>query len=190
MRKDQQLIERFVACFEKFDERVFFDSDPIESALAVGGPDGHGYRRWLPSKVETHPDSLQSIYAKLPARFPPLYERLVLTYRWAEVELDSFRLLANPPGPGLMALFREMTKDSFLSTHLLKSGFIPFGKGPDIDYDPVCFDLSVRKQNAEYRVVKIDNEEILCFSRLKVVSELAPTFRALVEKTIDRASRA
>ena len=190
MHRDEQLVEQFVATFAAWDDcEVDEEWDPAAAMLAVGEPDQYGNRRWLPRKVQTDPGRLQEIYARLPARFPPLYERLVLSYRWAEVDLDRFRLFANPPGENLQGLFNEMTNDAFLSQHLLKAGYIPFGKGPDYDYDPVCFDLSARKQNAEYRIVKLDHEEILCFSRTKIVAELAPTFRALVEETIERARR-
>jgi hypothetical protein len=189
MRKDEKLIEDFVACSAKLDEMRADEFDAPGTALAVGGTDAYGHRRWKPVKSTTERSCLEPIYAKIPARLPPLYEHLVLSYRWAEVDLDSFRLLANPPGPDLLGLFGEMTKDAFLSTHLLKSGFIPFGKGPGGDYDPVCFDLNARKQNAEYGIVKLDHEEILCFSRAKIVAELAPTFRQLVRQTIDRACK-
>ena len=69
---------------------------------------------------------------------------------------------------------------------LIPNGYIQFGKGSDMDYDPVCFDISSRK-NRDYRIVKIDHEEILCNYRIKVVSEIAPSFRALVLQTIERA---
>jgi hypothetical protein len=63
-----------------------------------------------------------------------------------------------------------------------------FGQGPDIDYDPVCFDIKSRTQSGDYRVVKIDHEKILCNYRVKVVAELAPSFEELVLQTIRRAS--
>jgi hypothetical protein len=189
MNHGEQLIERFVATFEKLDDRLVTPAaDPISAALVVGAPDIHGFRHWMPVKWKTDRSHLQKIYDRLPARFPPLFERLVLSYRWAEVDLQLFRLLANPPGPDLAGLLGEMTKDQFLSSHLLQSKLIPFGKGADMDYDPVCFDLSARKKNADYRIVKIDHEEILCNSRIKVVKELAPTFRQLVTLTIHQAS--
>jgi len=68
----------------------------------------------------------------------------------------------------------------------LQNGYIPFGKGAYCDYDPVCFAVKSRK-NRDYRIVKIDHEEILCNYRIKVVSRLAPSFRALVLQTIERA---
>jgi len=132
---------------------------------------------------------LDPLYAKLPARFPPLYEQLVLTYRWADVDLASYRLLGNPMGPNLSGLLDKMLKDKFLSACLLRNGYIPFGKGPDIDYDPVCFDLKSRKKNREFSIVKLDHEEILCNERIRVVAELAPTFEQFVRTTIEAADR-
>ncbi len=67
--------------------------------------------------------------------------------------------------------------------------FIQFGRGPDIDYDPVCFDVSSRKRNREMKVVKIGHEDILCNYRVKVVAELAPSFEALAQDTVALASR-
>jgi len=122
-------------------------------------------------------------------RFPPLYEQLVLTYRWANVDLRSYRLLGNPLRPDLSGLLDKILKDKFLSACLLKNGYIRFGKGPDIDYDPMCFDLKARKKNREFAIVKLDHEEILCNERIKVVAELASTFEHLVKITIEVASR-
>ncbi len=56
-----------------------------------------------------------------------------------------------------------------------------------MDYDPVCFDINSRKKNGECRIVKIHHEEILCNNRVKLVAELAPSFRDLVLGTIDQA---
>jgi uncharacterized surface anchored protein len=71
-----------------------------------------------------------------------------------------------------------MARDKGLRETLIPNGYIPF-EGTDIDYDPVCFDMSSRK-NRDYRVV--DQEEILCNYRVKVVSELRSS-----RKTIERA---
>jgi hypothetical protein len=97
--------------------------------------------------------------------------------------------MANPPGPDFKEFFREISRDPGLWEALIRAGYIRFGKGPDMDYDPVCFDMNSRKKNREMRVVKIDHEEILCNFRIKVVAELAPSFEALVLQTIEAANR-
>ena len=184
------LLEQFVSCWDKLDGFCVDESfDPLASHFSTGEENQFGGKLWRPILQTTDPLNLDPLYGKLPARFPPLYELLVLSYRWAEIDLVSYRLLGNPLGPDLSGLLNEMSKDKFLFSFLLKNGYIPFGKGPDIDYDPVCFDLRARKKNGEFTVVKIDHEEILCNERIKVVVELAPTFDQLVKTTIELANR-
>jgi len=183
------MIEQYLACFEKLDEMTAWDTDHVAPQLAVGEADQYGFKKWRPVQVDTNAKQLETLYSKLPARFPPLFERLILTYRWAEVDLQSYRLIANPPGPDLSGLFAGMSKDPFLWDCLIRSGYIRFGLGPDIDYDPVCFDISSRKKNRDCRIVKIDHEEILCNNRIRVVAELAPSCQQLVENTVELANR-
>ncbi|HET8924953.1 MAG TPA: hypothetical protein VFN26_18380 [Candidatus Acidoferrum sp.] len=95
-----------------------------------------------------------------------------------------------PPGPDLEGFFGGISKNRGLWGALIPAGYLRFAKGPDMDYDPVCFDMNSRKKNREMRVVKIDHEEILCNYRVKVVADLAPNFEELVLQTIDRASHA
>ena len=188
MNDHAELIDKFIASFEVLAENldVFETIDSIAAPLAVGPTNEYGQRRWRPIKVQTNLSALDAVYAKLPARFPPLYEQLVLSYRWADADLQRFTLLANPPGDQLSGLLEKITKAKGSWETLIPNGYIQFGRGSDMDYDPVCFDISSRK-NRDYRIVKIDHEELLCNQRSKVVSEIAPSFRALVLQTIERA---
>ena len=188
---EQALLENYVATFGKLSQMVADEiSFPTTVQLPVVSTDEYGFNRWEPIKMETPPSQLDEIYAKLPARFPRLFERMVLSYRWAEVDLGTYRLLANPPGSDLSGLLQQMSCAPDLWAALLPAGFVPFGKGPDMDFDPVCFDIKSRKQGGDCRIVKIDHEEILCNYRMKVVSELAPSFYQLVVQTIERAGEA
>jgi hypothetical protein len=156
MNVQGNLIEKFVRAFALLDHMnatAFMNPE----APQLSGADGYGHRQWWALKCDTSRHLLKGIYAKLPGRFPPLFERLVLSYRWAEVDLQLYRLLANPPGPGLNGLFHEMTKDSGLCESLVAAGFIQFGKGPDVDYDPVCFDTKTRKKNGDCRIVTTED---------------------------------
>jgi hypothetical protein len=190
MQKDE-LIEQFIASFEKLDEMAEFpETHPLVRQFAVGSPDRYGRLRWRAMKVQTDPSHLDQLLEKLPARFPPLFEQLVLSYRWAEVDLRLFRLLANPPGPDLMGMLNEMEKPSTIWENLLPSGLIQFGMGPDMDFDPVCFDIRSRTKRKDYKIVKVDHEEILCNNRVRVVAELAPSFEQLMVQTIALANQA
>jgi len=186
---DQQLISEFVLAFSKLNDCLAHqrDPDPVHSALAIDDPDEHGFWYWKPIPMETGRSCLESIYAKLPGRFPRLYEELVLSYRWAEVDLKTFTLLANPPSEGLGLLLEQIHRDKHLTKVLEANGYMRFAKGPDIDYDPVCFDLRRCRQGGDCPIVKLDHEEILCNSRIREVAELAPSFRNLMMKTIEDA---
>jgi hypothetical protein len=189
LRRDV-LLSHYVASFEKLDElRVHPDIYPIAGALSYSERDEYGEVAWRPRRTNPDPALLEPLYAKLPAKFPSLFERLLLTFRWAEVDLKTYSLIANPLGADLEGFFREISRDRGLWEILLPAGYLRFAKGPDMDYDPVCFDIKSRKKNREMRVVKIDHEEILCNYRVKVVAELAPSFEALVQRTIDLANR-
>lgn len=184
------LLSQFVAGFATLnDMRADEVIDPVAWQLSVGEPDQYGCKTWRAAKTETDRSLLDPLYSKIPARFPPLYEQLVLSYRWAEIDLVTYRLRANPPGPDLTGLFEEISVDDFLFQTLVRHGYVPFGKGPDVDYDPVCFDLSSRKKNGDYRIVKIDHEEILCNERIKPVGELAQSFEELAVQTIELAKQ-
>ena len=178
MKDQDALLEQFVASFEKLDELwTSKEIDPIAWELGVGEVDEYGHRNWRPLKVRTDRSSLEPLYTKLPGRFPPLFELLALSYRWAEVDLRAFRLLPNPPGTDLAGLFEQNSGDPGLYEALIPAGYVQFGRGPDLDYDPVCFDIKRRKKNGDCPVVKIDHEEILCNYRVKVVGEIAHRLR-------------
>jgi len=122
------------------------------------------------------------IYQLLPARLPMLYERLLLTFMWDDVELPSFLLLANP---GLDGLLTSLLYDRYLAEALLPKGFIPFGRAPGGGYDPICFNTRARAGRRDYPIVQVDHEDILCRGRLTIKEILAPSFRALVQTTIE-----
>ena len=72
-------------------------------------------------------------------------------------------------GQHLSGLFREMATAPAPWKSLRA---IQFGKGSNMDYDPICFDIKSRKKNREYRMVKID-PGVLSNNRLKLVAKLA-----------------
>lgn len=106
-----------------------------------------------PRAVIAGREVLDSVYAKLPGRFPPLFEQLVTAYEWEkEVDLGPVRLLPNP-------MEREIAG--------FEGGFIPFAVGPDGEM--VCFDTERRRNDRDCPVVQ-GSEEI------------APSFKALMER--------
>lgn len=136
--------------------------------------------------VTTPRDALPEIYRRLPAKFPPLYEQLILSYRWPETDLGVVTLLANPDGADLSGLILAIFRDPGLVDVLLPNALLPFAKAGGGDYDPVCFDMRARDKRGDAPIVRIDHEEILCNRRLAITGQIAPTFRALVETIVAR----
>jgi hypothetical protein len=119
---------------------------------------------------------LEAAYRRLPARFPALYEHLVLHYRWEAIDLPRIRLLANP-GPS--ELLGSLLYDRHLADSLLPAGLIPFARAAGGSYDPICFNVGVRHRKRDYQVVRVDHEEILCRSRIGPLAVVSSSFREL-----------
>jgi hypothetical protein len=189
MRDNSELVDSFVGTFEKLgDLWTSYELDPIAWELTDGELNDYGMKQWRPIRISTEQSALQALYANLPARFPPLYERLVLSYRWAEIDLGLFRLLPNPPGPGLDGLTAEFFRHRAMQEILFPNQCLQFGKGPDVNYDAICFDWSRRLRGGDCPVIQVDHEEILSHNRFKKVAELAPSFRELMLRVIAKAA--
>jgi hypothetical protein len=132
--------------------------------------------------------ALDGVYSKLPGKFPPLYERMVLTYRWHRSEVGDFDIFGSPPGPALDGLLSEILRDSNLSEMCLPNGFIQFGSGPDDSYDPLCFDLSRKTAQEDFAIVRLDHERILCNRKIKIVRTVAQSFESLVRDIVSKSA--
>ena len=139
-----ELLARFVESFHQLDELRACNADLIAWQLASGPEDIYGYKAWRPARLKTDPAQLESLYAKLPARFPPLYERLLLTYRWDMVDLELLRLLPNPPGDNFSGLLPN--EKNFLSNFLIRAGCIRFGFGGRHRFRSDLFRIEIAKE--------------------------------------------
>jgi hypothetical protein len=140
--------------------------------------------KWRPVHVATPTEALASVYQNIPGPFPPLFEEMLLTYRWLEVDLRLLRLRPNPPGPDLAGFKESVLKDRCLTDYLLPRRFVPFGMGPDYNYDPICFDLSRRMPNGDCPIVQFDHEDILCGRESVSSSILVASFEELVKMLV------
>jgi len=147
------------------------------------------WAEWRPLRIQTPPAALKAFYERVPGPLPPLYEQLILSCHWGEVDLGEFRLLPNFPPP-LDGLARAVQNDPFMFRVLSSHSLVQFGKGPDVDYDPVCFDLNQRSADGDCAIIKADHEEILNHERLRVVGVLASSFRELVHRTVTTGNTA
>ncbi|HIA52850.1 MAG TPA: hypothetical protein EYN91_12305 [Candidatus Melainabacteria bacterium] len=132
----------------------------------------------------TDPSALEAIYTVIPIRFPSLLEKLLLSYRWYGADTGLFRIFPNPPGEDLSEFLSNMRRDKAMFEICLQNGFVMFGLGPDLRHDAVCFDVRKSAHGRRYPVVKLDHEQILCNSRIKIVENLSKNFDDLVRQVI------
>jgi hypothetical protein len=185
------LLEKFVARFNV--------SATVESSRdcgVIGAYEGDIVRR----EITPH-RTLEQIYSEIPFKFPPLYERLVLTYRWYRSELDvfetfnyrsglnTFDIFGNPQGSGLNGLREVLFGDSALTETCLPKGYVQFGSGPNGLYDPICFDTSRKNAKQDFAIVQLDHEAIHCRYKIKIVQTIAPSFESLVNTVLSAPLR-
>lgn len=140
--------------------------------------------------ISTSRIALESLYVHLPERFPPLYEELLVSYRWLEVELVGFvKLYANPIEPTFDGLLSQMTCDKAMVEILFSRNLLPFGTASDGCYDPICFDRSRVLSDGESPIVRVEHESMLCEGQLGRVQPVSPTFRAFVAKILEEAEQ-
>lgn len=141
---DQKLLQQFVEAFQRFDEMIAPDVTPVELLIEQKVDEWDSWSselKWQPKCIETSPERLAPLYSRIAGRFPFLYEQLVLSFRWLEVDLKVIRLLGNPPGPDFTDLTQAIFNDPVIADVLIPAGFIPFARS-SINYDPICFDLN------------------------------------------------
>ena len=185
---DDELIDRFVGTFCMLDSTQCFTHEhpPPEEFDAGVDPSDWQLIRWRPARVEVGADVLAGFRNRLQMTLPPLYERLICSWRWPEVELGRIRLFANPPGPDLASLAERILREPVFCGHLVANGFIPFAF--EGSYDPVCFDLNHRRLDGDCPIVAFEHEAMLSFDRVGESWTRWSSFRQLMTETIEEAA--
>jgi hypothetical protein len=161
-------------------DRWLDPSADIPSELLTREIGEFGFARWAPTRQATSVQPLEKIYATVPGRLPKLFEECLASFRWLRVEIGPIEFFAHPPGPDCEVFVAQIVRDCHLFPALFTNRYIEFGKAAGGSYDPVCFDLK-RGRKQDCPLVRIDHESVLIRGEPKVVSEIAPSFRAFVE---------
>lgn len=186
--RNEQIAESLVACFDAFGPLQVRPGDAAAADLARA-EDGTVAATWKPAKVAAQRGQVERLYQLLGAKFPPLYEELVLAWRWADVDLGAFVLLANPPGRTLGGLHGGMVADEAFARLLIPARLIPFGRGAAQPENPVCFATARKRPTGDCPVVELDGRELRGSGRVRSVRELAPSFERLVDDVLADARR-
>jgi hypothetical protein len=80
-------------------------------------------------------------------------------------------------------LANRVFKDNGIFSPLHKNSFLQFGLPHEGNYDPVCFDMK-RRSRADAPIVQLDHEQLLQWSRIRVVREIAPSFAQFMQTAL------
>jgi len=134
-------------------------------------------------RAEDNASRLDDLAAKIPKRLPPSFESLLSRYSFLTFDVQGISFFGWGSESTELAEVASAQSGS-LSELLLPAGYFQIG-GPDTgSFDATCFDMNIQKQNREYRIVLADHEEILRNHRIKIRTELWPSFRKLLEVAI------
>ena len=178
-----ELINNFVAALNNRGlEPLFGDDVPLElrTEELAEIPDMF---KWEIRPATDNP-WVPPLEARLPSPFPPLYRFLITQFRFAEFEVGPVMFFANT---GQASVFHDLSRalfaDDGLYPVLLQNGLMQFGQQAGGGYDPVCFDMK-RRRAGDAPIVQLDHEDVLIRNRIRVVKEIALSFRDFVEQVI------
>jgi hypothetical protein len=178
--QDAELIETFFQAILRADRWAVSKAE-MPSEFATDEVNEFDCVRWEPIRVSTDVTDLEKVYGKLPARMPKLFEDCLSSFGWLGVELGGIDLFPHHAQAGLDEFVSHVVHDKALFPSLFRERFVQFGRAAGGSYDPICFDLK-RSKDRDCPIVRIDHESVLINEKPVVTSELAPSFRAWVEK--------
>jgi hypothetical protein len=135
-------------------------------------------------RPEDNSSRLHNLEAQLARCLPPSFESFLSRYSFQSFDASGISFFGWGPESTELREVASPKKGS-LSELLLPAGYFQIGRLDTGSFDAVCFDMNTQKQNREYRIVLADHEEILCNLRVKIRSELWPSFRKFLETSVN-----
>jgi hypothetical protein len=176
-----ELVDEFVRYLNRAGFEPKFP-DQVPQELRTSNADYEMFN-WQIRPVSSNP-WVENIAQQLPQRWPHPYRSLIERYRFSNFEVGPLMFFANSGQPVFYELTEKVFRDKGLFPTLHKNGFLQFGLPHETNYDPVCFDMK-RRNRGDAPIVQLDHEEILQWSRIRVVGEIAPSFAQFMQRAVD-----
>jgi hypothetical protein len=139
--------------------------------------------RGVPIRADENASRLRAFEEKLPKRLPQSFESFLSRYSFPSFEVLGIALFRWDSDSNAFITEASAPKNS-LSELLIPAGFVQIGRPDTVNFDAICFDLNHHAQNREYRVVRVDHEDILINWRVRVSGDLWPSFVKLAESAL------
>jgi hypothetical protein len=154
------------------------DTDQLIDSFAAMVKD-----RGVPIREEHNAQRLRIFEEKLVKRLPQSFESLLSRYSFPAFDVLGITLFDWDAEANKYITEASAPKNS-LSELLIPAGYVQIGRPDTGDFDAICFDLNRQTQNREYRIVRVDHEDILCNWKVRVTGQLWPSFVQLVESAL------
>lgn len=152
------------------------DLEELPEPFRVGPPDEYGCFAWRVLKSDCS-RWINPLLARLPKRFPESYLSLVSRYAFPSFEVGEMFFWGNTGLDYYWELRDCMFRDEYMSSILMKNGFLQIGNPAGGSYDPICFDAKkANKKDLECPIAWLDHEELLCNDRIVAIKEIAGSF--------------
>lgn len=139
----------------------------------------------VPIREEDNQARFELFESKVQKRLPQSFASFLSRYSFPAFDVVGISLFGWEHDSSPFIEEAAAPKDS-LSELLIPAGYVLIGRPDTLNFDAICFDLNKSAQNREYQIVQVDHEEILRNWRVRVASELWPSFIKLVEGSLSR----
>ena len=120
---------------------------------------------------------------RLSFKLPPCFTDFVYHYAFSDFEISRLHHYDNYDGDEELgaewcwhvALFRDKPIFEICTANF----YLPIGQPEQSNYDRVCLDLN-RLKSGDCPIVQLDHEAILLKDKIKIVAELAPSYKKLI----------
>ena len=179
-RTAAELVDRFVNYLNGagFEPRF---QDEIPEELRSSNAEYEMYH-WQIQPASSNP-WIEELAEKLPQQWPEPFRSLIDRYRFSNIEVGPLMLFANSGHDHFYELSKRVFADEGIFPLLHRHGLLQFGLPQEANYDPVCFNTQDRN-HGDAPIVRLDHEEILLRSRIRVVQHIAPSFIQFMQSAI------
>jgi hypothetical protein len=119
----------------------------------------------------------------LPFSLPRCFTDFACRYVFTEFEIERLHHYDNYDGNEKWCWHAALFSDQAIYKVCSANLFLPIGQPEASNYDRVCLDLN-RLKSGDCPVVQLDHEAILLKEKIKIVTELAPSYKKLISNVL------
>jgi len=184
-----ELVDGFVKMINSRNRELLFE-EQVTPSVAEQCESDTDYWQWSIRHYSV--TWIADFESRLPAQLAPSFKSLVNRYIFPPFEAGGLWFFGNTP-EGLKFTAHELRcgvfQDQPLSSCLFKNGYIQFARPAGGSYDPICFNVQARNHQGEYLIQRLDHEDVLCNSRIRVVNTVGKSFYEFLKTFMESCGR-